>query len=81
MAEPGTITMKLVLDTTEAEAQIAALQVSLRKGAGGFATGGHVRGPATISRFIVDIVGQLDGVVISPTDSEYLIQCIRSRTY
>jgi|GEM_PF-6213940 len=35
---------------------------------------------ATISPFIVTIVGKLDGVVISPTDSEYLIQCIRSRT-
>lgn len=94
MAAPGTVTIKVVLDTAEAEAYIDAVQketadllaalhkeaVDLREGLRR-SRGGFIPAPRPISKYIVDIVGKLSGCRISPTDSEYLISCIKSRTY
>jgi len=86
MAEPGTITIKVVLDTTEAEAQLAALRAAAMEDLTSQAFGWRFTPLSSsdeyrrISPYIVTMVGKLDGMWISPTDSEYLIQCIRSRT-
>jgi hypothetical protein len=82
MAAPGTITIKVVLDTDEAEVKLA----SLRNSAAGlldmfrYSRGGVIP-PQPVSKYIADIAGKLDGCRISPQDSDYLISCIKARTY
>jgi len=78
MAEPGTITIKVVLDTTEAEAQIAGLQKRAAdlKEAPCFHAGPVKQ---TVGRSAIEISGSMAGCRFSLLDAEYLISCIRAR--
>jgi hypothetical protein len=78
MNAPGTITLKVVLDTAEAEAQLAALtrKAAVRRRDESDLLG---RGGLTPSAWACSIAERFAGTVIPLEDAEFLISTIKAR--
>lgn len=75
MAEHGTITAKLKIDTTELDAKIAELKTLLAE------LGEATKKPAPVVNPVVERVHrQLAGATLSADDADILFNAIRART-